>query len=152
MPLFVFLLRTVGWLGVVKWLKRFCNATETALRKKRPPMLAALLAKGGEGRLYQRIYTILQECSGRSVSRLSAEVGVSGMDVFFRALSGLEQACHCLECRVLALFPVTLQYLARLVMQVKPLAAGLEKRLAFCQLRLATLAVVMPGHGFRAQQ
>ncbi|MNF79560.1 hypothetical protein D3C84_617740 [compost metagenome] len=37
-------------------------------------------------------------------------------------------------------------------MQVKPLAAGLEKRLAFCQLRLATLPIVVPGHGFRAQQ
>ena len=129
----------MGWLGVVKWLKRFCNATETALRKKRPPMLAALLAKGGEGRLYQRIYTILQECSGRSVSRLSTEVGVSGMDIFFRALSGLEQACHRLECRVLALFPVTLQYLARLAMQFKPLVTGLEKCLTFCQLRFCLL-------------
>ncbi|MNY67610.1 hypothetical protein D3C86_2052290 [compost metagenome] len=67
-------------------------------------------------------------------------------------LSGLEQTRRSLECRVLALFPITLQYLARLAVQVKPLAAGLEKRLAFRQLRLATLPVVMPGHGFRAQQ
>ena len=37
-------------------------------------------------------------------------------------------------------------------MQVKPLAAGLEKRLAFCQLRLATLPIVMPGNAFRAEQ
>lgn len=67
-------------------------------------------------------------------------------------LSGREQVRHSVECRVLALLPITLQHLARPVVQVKPLAAGLEKRLAFCQLRLATLPVVMPGHGFRAQQ
>ncbi|MNR31057.1 hypothetical protein D3C85_1485470 [compost metagenome] len=37
-------------------------------------------------------------------------------------------------------------------MQFKPLVTGLEKCLTFCQLRLATLPVVMPRDGFRAQQ
>ncbi|AGL84918.1 hypothetical protein PFLCHA0_c31480 [Pseudomonas protegens CHA0] len=64
----------------------------------------------------------------------------------------MQQLPDLLEGLLPAGLPVAANDAVRLAVLLQPMAGSLEERQAFCQLWLAALAIVAPGHIFRRQQ